>query len=69
MPEDLTHRPPSDSTAKGEDSAAASPTTDRPTDPDADPSSEPPMLDPGSEDPATAGEGLAPLSPTEAPRD
>jgi len=68
MPDDVTPRPPSDITAtSGEDTAAGPPTTDRATDPDADPLTEPPALDPGSEDVATAGEGLAPLSPSEAP--
>jgi hypothetical protein len=45
----------------GDDKAAGSPTTDRPADPEADRLAEPAMLDPGSEDVATAGEGLRPF--------
>jgi len=82
MQDDATPRPPSDTTAtskastnslipesmtSGEDSAAGPPTTDRATDPDADPLTEPATLDPGSEDVATAGEGLAPLPSAEKP--
>ena len=82
MPDDVTPRPPSDITATstastnplipaamtpGEEGAAASPTSDRATNPEADPLTEPAMLDPGSEDVATAEEGLAPVSATEAP--